>query len=393
MGRRMPLVFAIAVLLVALATQARAGDALPDLVPIIDDAFYPTTITRDASVDPQDVAEGCAAAATGRTLVHFTASTRNEGAADLVLGDPGCPEDCAAFPGPTCTNELFECSPLGGHGHPHFTQYALYEILPAPGATAVASGHKQSFCLEDSDCAIRTYNCFNQGLTAGCKDVYPPFVLGCQYVDVTGLPGGRYVLRFTVNYAQVLLESRYDNNVAERMVELCEPIPGPDVKLRASKKSSGMVKWKVKGTAGVTPPLFDVDTALDGALVRLEADGGTLVDVAIPGSASGTPCSPEDGWKRRRGGRASYVNESGFLDGACSVPAAGLHTARIDVVKKKAGRQVRYAFAGTSAAGVSPERLRVTVGLGDSTGPCWTGAASCDGGRCRGEAPGGAFEE
>ena len=126
---------------------------------------------------------------TGNTVVHFALSTFNQGNADLVLGDPGCP-DCMLYPGPTCTNPLFECSPLFGHNHPHFTKYAIYEILAEPGASAAASGHKESFCLEDTICPgkPRLYDCYNQGLQVGCQDLYPPFALGCQYVDVTDLP-------------------------------------------------------------------------------------------------------------------------------------------------------------------------------------------------------------
>jgi hypothetical protein len=372
-----------------------AGTALPDLVPIIDDEFYPTTVGRNESVDPQDVVEGCAAAVSDRTLVHFAASTRNVGPVDLVLGDPGCP-DCEQFPGPTCVNPLFECSPLAGHGHPHFTKYAIYELFPAPGAPAAATGHKQSFCVEDwpdSSCPNAQYTCFDQGLTAGCKDVYPPYVIGCQYVDATELPGARYVLRFTVNYEQLLPESNYDNNAAERVVEVCEGTPGPRVRLRPAKKDPTQVRWKVKGTAGVRAPLTTVDPVADGAMVRIETDTATLVDVAVPGKGT-APCDAKDGWKGK-GKRAHYANRSGFVDAGCSVATGGLRSLKVSTMPPKSGdgATLRYVASGTSTVAAPIARLRATVGLGATLGPCWAGSVTCVEGACIPESADDVFDD
>ena len=57
------------------------------------------------------------------------------------------------------------------------------------------------------------------GITVGYADVYPWFVAD-QYMDVSNLPDGRYILRSTVNESRKIRESDYENNTAESCVEL-----------------------------------------------------------------------------------------------------------------------------------------------------------------------------
>lgn len=394
MATRSGWLFAMALVLAAVPARAGTG-GLPDLRPLIDDEFFPTIVERHATPGPEDVAEGCAGGVTDRTLVHFTLSTFNEGTADLVLGDPGCP-DCLQFPGPTCTNELFECSPLAGHGHAHFSKYALYELLPSPDTTAVATGHKQGFCLEDTICENPVYDCGYQGLSLGCKDVYPPIVLGCQYVDATGLPGGRYLLRATVNYERILAESNYDNNVAERLVEVCEAIDGPRVRLRAREDDPGTVYWTIKGRVYAQVPFSLPDPFKDGAMARIELDGATVSDVVIPGRPGSGHCGPKDGWKQDpETGIPTYYNESGFVDRDCTIPTGGLRRLRVSVRPgRKRGvavARVKYVAIGRTALEVPVEQVRVTVGPGAETGPCYTAAASCESRHCTPTSAGGAF--
>jgi len=379
-----------AALLVTCASTALAGGVgLPDLVPSLD--FSPPVVVRHANVPPSDFAEGCAGGVLDRTLLRFTLGTENAGTADLVLGDPGCP-DCTLEPGPTCTNPLYECSPVEGHGHGHFSQYALYEVLPTPDSAAVAVGRKQGFCLEDTVCDVRTYNCDYQGLAVGCRDVYFWF-LGCQYVDVTDLPGGRYVLRATVNYAQILPESDYDNNVAETAVDVCEAIPGPKASWKRKVKTPELMKWKLSGKTVVQPGLVEPDPHRDGARLRIETDGDPLVDLVIPGRPGSGHCGPKDGWKRRRR-TFTYTNRSGFLDRDCSVSAAGLRKLKVSVKPKgdpPRAWKLKYKAAGKTPFPNEPTRLRTTLVTGADTGSCWTGVSDCDGTRCTGGSAAGAF--
>lgn len=196
---------------------------LPDLVPSISNV----TVQLNATVGAGDVAEGCAAATTGNSLLVFSTIVSNRGTVDLVLGDPGCP-NCATHPLEACTNPAFVCSPAGGHDHGHYSNYAFYELLDASG-TLVAAGHKQGFCVRDNTCTsgAPTYTCDDQGIGAGCSDVYAAG-LGCQYIDIGGVPPGQYMLRVRVDPFDDFVELDETNNDA--MVPVTIPgTPTPEI--------------------------------------------------------------------------------------------------------------------------------------------------------------------
>lgn len=199
------------------AAGARSASALPDLTPEVSDV---SVFVSD--VQPGDVAEGCATGTVARRLVRFTLKTRNVGSDDLVLGSPGCP-DCTTQSGDVCANPLFFCS--AAHGHAHFRSFVRPEILDASG-TVVATGNKFGFCMEDSECAAPKYTCENQGITAGCADVYPAGIQ-CQYVDITDarLASGTYTLRVTIDPQGEIPEGDETNNVAEVPVQVGAPPP------------------------------------------------------------------------------------------------------------------------------------------------------------------------
>ena len=53
----------------------------------------------------------------------------------------------------------------------------------------------------------------NQGLHVGWEDVYPNDI-DCQWVDITGVPAGNYLLKVAINTAGYLPESDYTNDTA-----------------------------------------------------------------------------------------------------------------------------------------------------------------------------------
>lgn len=81
--------------------------------------------------------------------------------------------------------------------------FAHYEVVDHLGQRLI-EGHKASFCLEDNDCDHRVdpvYDCENygdQGITAGCKDIYHANI-DCQWIDVTELPTGTYTFKVSIN--------------------------------------------------------------------------------------------------------------------------------------------------------------------------------------------------
>lgn len=157
-----------------------------------------------------EIFEGCISQPGWRRLLRFDTNTPNAGSRDLTMGVPSNHPD------------LFHYSEC--HGHFHFDGYAYYDLLDDMG-NVVATGHKQAFCLLDwspwawSDVG-GDYTCGNQGISLGWEDVYGSY-LDCQYVDITDVPPGDYVLRISVNLplpetaVAPLVERDYDNNVVE----------------------------------------------------------------------------------------------------------------------------------------------------------------------------------
>jgi len=190
----------------------------PDLVPEIEDV----EIERDAAPSSADVAEGCAESTQNVDLLRFTVRARNDGNADLFFGDPQCPTPCSSYPLEVCGNPDFICSPADGHNHAHYANYARYDLLD-PTSQAVVVGHKQGFCLRDSaSCSTPQYSCSNQGITAGCMDIYSAG-LGCQYLDITGIPPGAYTLRVALDPFGRIAELDETNNVVMFPVTIPSP--------------------------------------------------------------------------------------------------------------------------------------------------------------------------
>lgn len=256
---------------------------LPDLIPEVSD------IQTDFNtfVDAGDVQEGCAAAASGVDLLRFSTLTRNIGAGDLSLGDPQCP-DCATNPGAVCGNPLFHCSPADGHDHPHYTNYAHYDLLDANDQVLATSG-KFGFCLQDTQCssgATPHYTCENQGLTAGCSDLYSLF-LGCQYIDITTLPNGAYTLRITTDPLNQIAEANEVNNsirvavMIDRDREPDEEMLGKSVVLSIKPQlAKTALRLQAKADSTFAPLLSAHAPTLLGAMLTIR-DTAAPVESAI----------------------------------------------------------------------------------------------------------------
>lgn len=204
-------------LLAALMLCCQRSHALPDLIPLANQAA-PYVSSEDYLSTSCAVDEGCTSAGR-RRLLRFNAYTRNIGADNLHVGNP-------------VGNPLFEFHEC--HGHYHFKEYLDIRLLTTTGT--VVTGRKQSFCILDgfrwnpSAPTSPLYNCADQGIQAGWGDLYSAG-LDCQYVDITGVPPGDYILELHVNPAQLLAESDYSNNVSTTTVTIMalEPVPPNDL--------------------------------------------------------------------------------------------------------------------------------------------------------------------
>lgn len=215
--------------------------AQPGQVPCSDPRGCP-----DLLVDPQQLLEGgivveefastdCSVQEGStepgqRRLLRFTFASPNLGSGDLIIGDP---DDHP---------EWFEWGDC--HDHWHFREYADYRLWTPeaylewqeardddPDATAeevfdehpelidgFVAGHKQGFCAID----IQRYVPFqisakyrscasHQGISSGWGDVYDHRLDG-QFVDITDVEPGLYVLEAEVNAERLFQESDYSEN-------------------------------------------------------------------------------------------------------------------------------------------------------------------------------------
>jgi hypothetical protein len=130
------------------------------------------------------------------------------------------------------------------HHHWHLLGFEHYEVRAVDGDVALRRDRKTGFCLGDrySVPNARALAGFNPtplqgdtcglgrpdllglfaGISVGYGDAYEAQIEG-QFIDVTGLPDGRYVLAHTVNTDGKLVERDYTNNGSSVLFSLTWP--------------------------------------------------------------------------------------------------------------------------------------------------------------------------
>jgi hypothetical protein len=226
---------ALAIVLVA-ACGDRQGGSPRELLPDLDQT-PPSAI----SVVERD----------GRERLVFLSAVENVGAGPLVVGgrrDAGERDmhgtqlvrrvDGSSATVPLRARLRFVVSET--HRHWHLLGFETYELRTVDAQT-LSRDHKTGFCLGDRyDASMSTrlpgeparafwtQECGRgqterrrilEGISPGFGDDYVPLLEG-QYIDVTGLPPGRYVLVHRVNSDHDIRESGYVNNAASTLLEL-----------------------------------------------------------------------------------------------------------------------------------------------------------------------------
>ncbi|KAM6980199.1 lysyl oxidase homolog 1 [Aplochiton taeniatus] len=184
---------------------------LPDLVPDPNYVQASTYIQRAHMYSLRCAAEEKCLASTAygsevtdydvRVLLRFPQRVKNQGMADFMPNRP------------RHTWEWHSC-----HNHYHsMDEFSHYDLLEVSTGRKVAEGHKASFCLEDTTCDfghLKRYACTShtQGLSPGCYDTYNADI-DCQWIDITDIQPGNYILKLQVNPKYLILESDFTNNV------------------------------------------------------------------------------------------------------------------------------------------------------------------------------------
>jgi hypothetical protein len=143
--------------------------------------------------------------------------------------------------------------------------------------------------------------------------------LDCQWVDITSVPNGDYLLRISINPDRVLPESNFDNNVAEVPVRIADP-PAPDEPCQSPQSGPGR----------------DCDWAFAPGFTGLSCTPGELVTIGCGGCSGVGSCSGDPMVRVCEGTEACRLSTTlGLSDDTCSrcpeaqffCPASGQYSA------------------------------------------------------------------
>lgn len=189
----------------------------PDLT--IDEPTIESSLSLDViNASTCHTQENCLTGYGMRDILRFTTWIKNIGQMDYFIGNPG------TNPGQFTTGNC--------HGHSHYEGYAEYVLYESSG-NAIPIGFKNGFCVLDLECSgggTAQYGCGNMGITSGCGDIYGSG-LDCQWIDITGIADGQYILAVKVNWDQSAdalgrVETDYVNNWAQVCIDITHDING-----------------------------------------------------------------------------------------------------------------------------------------------------------------------
>jgi Lysyl oxidase len=221
------------------ATPDEAGRLVPDIVTVL-----PKTVHIGSRTSPR---RGT------RRLLEFSGAVTNNGAGPLIVrterGNLGGTGRLSARQAVVRTDgrRTVTSGPLllryvtaGGHSHFHLQDFMRYELRTVDGRR-VRADRKQGFCLGDrydatggdrfpaepasavfrGRCGLSNPRLRNltMGISVGFGDDYRRGLEG-QFIDITGLPSGRYVLVFRYDPRGLLLDQHEDNDVASLLLRV-----------------------------------------------------------------------------------------------------------------------------------------------------------------------------
>jgi hypothetical protein len=173
-------------------------------------------------------AEQCVTGTGNRQLIKFTTHIQNIGDTDYYIGVP------------SPNNPQFDYNNC--HGHAHYVGYAEYLLFSCDGVSQNI-GQKNGFCVLDLECnngGDGGYTCNNMGISAGCGDYYNSS-LQCQWIDVTNVPNGKYIMVVRVNWDNSPdYLGRYETDLSNNWASVC---------LTINRTPSNVLQVSVNNTA------------------------------------------------------------------------------------------------------------------------------------------------
>jgi hypothetical protein len=204
----------------------------------------------------------------GRRLLRFTTVFSNVGRGPFELkGDRSGPNDPTMemdqvmyrWDGSTRRIGTPAVSKYAGDGHDHWhvQDVVIYELWRIGDLATTRRGAKTGFCFFDTTpvdlslpgarrsgyyrqewCGERNVLHNRVGVSVGWGDRYPwNFVF--QWIDITGLPGGRYKVRATVDIQDFYDESVEDDNCTFAVINIPKPGAGNGVTVERTGFSCG----------------------------------------------------------------------------------------------------------------------------------------------------------
>jgi hypothetical protein len=203
------------------------------------------------------VEKGCVRGAGLRQLLHFTTVVSNAGDADLLIGAPSAPP----------------FAPAACDGQPYFGNFLRYQLVNLDGEL-VAEGHMQAQCKAAPNPYVSTFDCQFYGLAEAFSQVFPLQSVGpadrldvavaastlCQWLDITGVAPGSYVLRMQVNPNGLLVEKRTDNNRLDLPIQIpafdapAQPCPAQDSYLLLGRYFDRECGWSESSAPATCTP-------------------------------------------------------------------------------------------------------------------------------------------
>jgi hypothetical protein len=240
LGRLLPTVLTVTLSAVALAAASGPGGSARERLPDLDQeapSELEITVAGTAEHPVYRLGFRSAVRNVGRGPLMITGRRSQASAArmtaDQVIERRGAPRTVLHDVG----RLRYVVSP--DHRHWHLLHFDRYELRRAAGHATLVADLKTGFCLGDRYAVAKkldaaapapryTSRCglgdprlagIAEGISVGYGDDYGATLEG-QYLRLTGLSSGHYVLVHRVNGNRRLRERRYDNNAASLLFDL-----------------------------------------------------------------------------------------------------------------------------------------------------------------------------